>query len=738
MSERSGDVRTADITRSGVLDSDQHGGPDRHSSDLRSVHRPGSIVVSELWGTTYDGLDDAVAHLVIDVVDELRRDAPSSDLQIEWVVGARDRRVRLLRVSETWRIVLITLPARTILVAVLPHTEAYAYATDLVLRVNDVTGAAEVVHVGRLAEAMHRAAAAVDWSAPPVMPTTVSPDDLVRLGVPRDVANGVVAVTDERSLFDLAAALPRAGGEAVLDLHAGLDVGEVWAVGVDRPRGTEPAPPSPDSDVVAALTRPQSRPCFTSVDDEQSNELQAVLKGASAAWQVWLHPAQRRLASHVGWTGPSRVTGVAGTGKTVTALHRARHLARHDPDGRTLFVTHTPYLARTVRTRLAELAGAGPTHRIDVRTVDEVAAHVLRSHPAGRALVEDRQLVADAEMAELWTVVAAGTPWPVEFLRAEWSLVVLAQLAFDEGSYLSASRSGRGRALTRAQRASLWEVFDRFGSLQRVEGVATVVQQAAEAAALLGIDETVRGEVGYDHAVIDEAEQWHPAHWRLLRALVPAGPDDLFIVGDPHQRIDADPVPLSRFGIETRGRSRRLTVNHRTSREILKWCLHVIDPDVDDLDGGTESQVGVRSRFDGPEPSVAACLTRVDENQKLVSRVRSWLDGGTPAGEIAVLVREPRQVAEATEALATGGVGSVHVMTVRRAKGMEFRAVALPYLGRAEFPVRSFGGDGDEGRADAERNLLYLAASRAREALHVSCTGRPSHLVSDPPSPAGG
>src|SRR5690606_20333066 len=111
----------------------------------------------------------------------------------------------------------------------------------------------------------------------------------------------------------------------------------------------------------------------------------------------------------------------------------------------------------------------------------------------------------------------------------------------------------------------------------------THTQAAAEAARLLDGS----GEARYRHAIVDEAQDLHAAHWRLLRALVPAGTDDLFIVGDAHQRIYGRPLVLSRYGIETRGRSRRLTVNYRTSREILTWCSAVMQgASVDDLEGG--------------------------------------------------------------------------------------------------------------------------------------------------------
>jgi len=711
-----------------------------------------SVVLSDLFGRSYDQLDGAVKGRVMDFVVKLQRDPTAKGLHLEPMSGARDRRVRTGRVSDFWRAVLIKLPddAGYILVAVKPHDEANVYATNLLVSVNEVTGAAEIVDVEQLATAIDRAvgASSAAVATPRVMPAAVRKKDLVGLGIADDVADRLLDVAEEDVLFEVAAALPRARGEAVLDLYAGLSPAEVWANLV----ADEPAVAVDTEDVTAALARPLSRLSFTALaGDDSLDELRAVLEGSLAAWRVWLHPLQRRLATHDGWNGPYKVTGGAGTGKTVTALHRARHLARRaEAGGTVLLTTFTRNLASTVRAQLVQLAGESVTDRVDVMNVDAVASRVLRSTETGRAMAERRRLVGDdaREVLDLWSVAVAGQNWPVDFLREEWSQVVLAQQLASEADYRTASRSGRGRRLSRPQRAEVWQIIERFAQMMRVEGLATYVQQVSEAAVVLASDETLRRDLGYAHAVIDEAQDLHPAHWRLLRALVEPGQDDLFIVGDAHQRIYGRAVPLSRYGIETRGRSRRLTVNYRTSRQILRWCLQVVDPDADDLDGDTESLAGARSLFVGPEPSVLGHPTAAEEGAALAARVRAWGEGGVAPNEIAVFVRDNRLVADVIQSLRAAAVPAmevdarsddagrpeaVRVMTMHRAKGLEFRAIALPHLGARDFPATFVRGLGDEERGireAVERNLLYVAASRAREMLHVSWSGPPSPILS--------
>src|SRR5699024_9909943 len=194
----------------------------------------------------------------------------------------------------------------------------------------------------------------------------------------------------------------------------------------------------------------------------------------------------------------------------------------------------------------------------------------------------------------------------------------------------------------------------------------------------------------------------HPAHWRLLRALVPAGTDDMFIVGDAHQRIYGKPIVLSRYGIETRGRSRRLTVNYRTSREILNWSLRVAyGQTADDLEGEDDSLAGARSEFSGPEPESNGFVSTAAERSGLVDKIRAWQEAGIRLSEIAVVTRLGNQVDELTDVLIDAGIPAmkvsrstdentsddeVRVMTMHRAKGLEYRAIALVGANNRDLP----------------------------------------------------
>lgn len=710
------------------------------------------VQMHEKFQGSYDKLDGSLKSRVLNFMVKVQQDPDATGLDFKQPKAAANKFVRTARVTDGYRAVLLDPggDSALYLVAVMKHDDAYDFAQNLTVQVNTKTGAAEVYDRVALGNAVEAATTTTHTDRAAFMPPTITVADLGRFGVDTEVAQRLVEVVNEQSFLSIAEALPNTQASAVLDLAFGKSPDDVWKDYALE----EPGPVDPE-DLEKALERPISRLNFTAAAGDNEAELRAVLEGDFARWRVWLHPLQRSLATHDGWNGPFRVTGGAGTGKTVTALHRARHLAKRleseGVDAKVLMTTFTRNLVRAIEEQLIELAGKEITQRVEVLNVDALARKVLAATDTGRTILAASTLVADDDnrVVQLWKTAAASAKgaWQPAFLADEWTLVVLGNAIEDEKSYLHVPRTGRSQRLSRPQRGDVWSVIERFQQLMRADGLITYTELAARAASSLQSDPRLAGRFGYRHAVIDEAQDLHPAHWRLLRALVAPGTDDLFIVGDAHQRIYGRPTPLSRYGIETRGRSRRLTINYRTSREILQWTLKVADPEVDDLDTESDTLQGSRSVFGGPEPETHSFGSVKEEDNGIAEVVAQWVGEGLPARDIAVFTYEKWHFDGIVAALKNAGISasevgadtaveklgdSVRVMTMHRAKGLEFRGVVLARLSDQDFPpafVRRKTGEGLERELKRIRSVLYVAGSRARERMAVTYVGTPSSML---------
>ena len=326
-------------------------------------------------------------------------------------------------------------------------------------------------------------------------------------------------------------------------------------------------------------------------------DLVALLNQPMARWRVFLHPSQRRVALKQSYSGPARVMGGAGTGKTVVLLHRARFLAERETGSarRILVTTFTRNLATDLSRSLADLAGAQVMDRVEVTTVDALAHRIIRENRGVQVNacrdVEELRLFEEA-------VRASGCDLVPEVVRQEWRQVILAQDLTTRDAYFTAPRPGRGVRVSRSDRAAIWKACEE---VQRLLGSRrTFLQLANEAAHILAVIPSPP----YNHILVDEAQDLHPAQWRLIRAAARVGPDDLFIAGDTHQRIYGNRITLGSLGIDVRGRSARLTLNYRTTHEILRWSLGILRGQAfDDLDDGSVTLAGYRSTMHGPAPT---------------------------------------------------------------------------------------------------------------------------------------
>ncbi|MDT0330019.1 UvrD-helicase domain-containing protein [Nocardiopsis lambiniae] len=654
--------------------------------------------------------------------------------------GRRSRSIFTFKVDNFYRGVVLAPESGDsyLLLKVLPHDPAYDWANKQEAGVNRLTGAVEIWD----AEGLERLTPDLEEQAAPTTPgqrlfAHVSDGDLTILGISAEVLRAARTVVDADALATLVPFLPEDQCEVLQYLAAGFGADEVWRdIVAHRPtRGA-------DTDLDTAIRNTPTRVKLVSGLDE----LEEILSQPFVAWRTFLHPAQRKVAYKASYPGSHQVTGGPGTGKTVVAMHRVKHLLSYlRPGERILLTTFTNTLAAALRTGIGQLVDDPRLlDRLEISTVNAQASKVLTEANDGRA----PRFLTDAQELDRWRRITTdrGLGWNAEFLQQEYRHVILAQRLDTLEEYLGASRTGRGSRLNAAQREQVWGTVTAF-----TEGL----DEDGKETHLRGCDLAARGLEGagplFRHIVVDEAQDLHPAQWRFLRAAVAPKPDDLFIAGDPHQRIYDAKVSLKALGINVVGRSQRLRRNYRSTQQILTWSQPLLaGGKVEALaDGGTESLAGYRSALQGPAPTAHAAADPNGEMDALVERVRDWIGSGIEPSSVAVAVRFGWVGRKAAVALADAGIETcglreadddtpgVRVGTMHSLKGLEFRCVAAVGVsdGAVPFPKAVTPAEVDElqHRTDlmAERCLLFVACTRARDHLYVSWHGAPSPFLAE-------
>jgi superfamily I DNA/RNA helicase len=666
----------------------------------------------------------------------------SKGIHLESYNGAKDPRARTIRIDSNHRGVVLDVGDDDlfILTHIGTHDEVDRWMLNNTFKVNEATGALEILNTVEIDAAV---AAAEPPAADDVALFAHRRDrDFVNLGVAADVIPILRAITTQEQLYGLIGILPERQADAVVALEGNDSVEVIYR---EIAGATQPGTVAADN-VAAAIETPASKAQFAVLSSE--DELQEMLAKPLAQWRTYLHPSQRDAAFR-DYSGPARITGGAGTGKTVVAIHRAAFLARQADRSTArpvLFTTFTKNLAQAIGRDVLELAGSDTAGRVDVVNVDALAVRIVRDEESTQPAIASTQ---DVDRVTQRVVDERGLQFSAQFIINEWEQVVLAQACHSRSDYFAASRAGRGIRLERRQRAEVWKAIEDIKRELAETGKRTFLQLAGDAEGYLA-GRTVKP---YRHVVVDEAQDLHEAQWRMLRAAVAPDSNDMFLVGDSHQRIYDRRSSLSKVGINIVGRSKKLRINYRTTHEILRFGLNVLgDAEFDDLDQGTDSHdfAGYHSFLHGPEPVVVGAKSTQAQYSALVDQVKSWLEGGVSDDDIAVCARSGPLLEGAAQALKAAGVltcplgpdeavgDGVRLGTMHRLKGLEFRCVAITDCDDDTVPARwdltPFVDDPVQRNHDLQRErcLLYVAATRARDGLWVGWSGKRSRFISDP------
>ena len=685
---------------------------------------------------------------VYEFMHKFRHNPENPGLNLKSLSG--DSRLMSARVNKDYRALLLHIAERDyLLVAVKHRAEVYDDLSRYAYRINRVTGGIEVVDLAPVGDSIVGRVVPPQTDVAPVQKPLFdeySDAQLLELGVSEPLLPQIRELTTEAELLELLDRAPQLTTDVLFALFDGTPYDEVLKQVTDPVRADEPVDPE---DFEAAVERPATQ---VTSDDEA---LQAIIGEAFERWQIFLHPTQRRLVEKK-YNGPARVGGGPGTGKTVVALHRVAYLARLLPPGTDkpiLLTTFNRNLAADLRTRLLALGGQELVARVDIVNIDRLASRVVTEAKAGGS----RRVVDDNRVPELWSEFLLETGesgWEAEFLAAEWAEVILGQVLHSRSEYFKARRPNRGRSLTRMERDRIWQLTERFTTWLDGRGIWTW-RQVAQRAAHLEMDRAATSSESsgsfyrprYRHVVVDEAQDLSAAHWKMLRAMVAPGPDDMFLAGDTHQRIYGNHVTLSSLGINIRGRSSRLTLSYRTTRQILADALQMMTGEVyDDLDGGEEDLAGYRSLLRGGRPVFRGAATWAQEQGLILDLLQNW--GNPTDGSVAICVPTRELATDVVRRLQTVGLPAVeigpdgpkqtdgiHVGTMHRFKGLEYQRMIIAAVSDGLVPRQMISRyrDTDPKRYQREyqrdRSLLFVAATRPRDELAVFWHGTPSPFL---------
>lgn len=658
---------------------------------------------------------------------DLQMNPANPGMKLHRIDRAKDPNFWSVRVSSDIRLIVHNTDTGMLLCYVDHHDKAYDWAERRKLETHPKTGAAQFVEIREIIKEVavpKYVAGEKQIPSKPFLFADAPESDLLSFGVPPEWL-GEVRKANEDNILELADHLPSEAAEALLDLATGV-----------KPQVPQPVPLGTDP-----FDHPDAQRRFRVMKNVE--ELARALEYPWEKWSVFLHPAQRQLVERE-YGGPARISGSAGTGKTIVALHRAVFLARANPDTRVLLTTFSDTLANALRTKLKRLISNEPRlgERIEVHAMNAIGRRLYELH-FGAVQIAPRQAVQ--QLVDEAARAVSDHKFSLHFLMTEWEQVVDAWQLESWEAYRNVKRLGRKTRLPEKQRVILWSIFDRVRAGLKERNLVTDAAMFSQLATKLEGNR----RPPFDYAVVDEAQDIAIFQLRFLAALASDRPNSLFFAGDLGQRIFQQPFSWKALGIDIRGRSHTLRINYRTSHQIRMQADRLLAPELSDVDGNTEERRGTISVFNGPRPIISILDTEQDEIETVGKRLQNLIKEGLLPHEIGVFVRSAAELDRARAAANNAGLalkvldehvdtisGHVSISTMHLAKGLEFRAVVVMACDDEVIPlqerIETVGDDADlEEVYNTERHLLYVACTRARDHLLVTSVAPASEFLDD-------
>lgn len=679
-------------------------------------------------------LPKKVQKKVVEFQDKFKKNPHGHAINLEPIAGFKDGNMRTARIGDDYRAIIGLLPNDDYcLLYVDHHDEAMQWARNKRFERNKMTGTIQVVPILTAAEP---ACADTPAESSQILPyAAYSDEQLLKIGVPENLLALVRGIRDLEDLDKNEDNLPADVFEHLFDLLDEKNIDQIIAEIEEGRNASDDA------------QNANNKSHFIEITGE--NELEKYLDGDFEKWQIFLHPTQRVLVES-DYKGSVKVTGGGGTGKTVAALHRLKRLSEGAPRKSVLYTTYTKALIRNVRQKIRNLHVNEDACVID--NIDGLLSEVASKYgikPKGWNVLDYIKVdYGKTKNQEIWEDIVDNnlTAFDADFLYQEYLDVIAYNNITDLKAYLRQPRRGRSKALSVKQRMEIWKLVEMYVAEKKE-------QHYFDRSELFNITANYLNNNGihpFAHIIADEIQDFSNPELRFLRALTPEGPNDLFMVGDPYQRIyNNRQINFSSVGINVRGkRSRRLKVNYRTTEEIKRQAVSVVKGCAyDNFDGEAEKLDGYVSLMHGPQPEYNVYPSPQEEQNAVLKFIKECHEGGISYKDIAIA--NPRRDGlrdfqsslhisgmpyKNLENSDSGDIDGIVLSTMHNMKGLEFKVVIITGINHNSFPSKPYNWNGMDKREQTnhmmnQRSLMYVAITRAMQKVLITGVGEKSELL---------
>ncbi len=656
---------------------------------------------------------------VRDFQKKFKENPKSAAINLEKIQDFKDSSLRTARIDDTYRAIIgVASDDIYCILWIDHHDEAMDWARNKRFDWNSYTNSFQVTTVA-IVDTKEAAPA-------PEIPTAFSKysdDQLLRIGVPTHQLSIVKGIRDLDDLENVESQLSSDVFENLFYLME--DGASIDSIITEIEAGKEES----------GNTSINNKRNFIEITDDE--ELEHVIRDGAEKWEIFLHPSQRLLVEK-DYPGSMKVTGGGGTGKTVAALHRLKKLAAETSSKKVLYTTFTKTLIKNISNRIKALGVK--TDNCDVINIDKLALDMARRYN----LISSKATVLDYGYSseELWENVVSDnlSSFDARFLQREYLDIIVYNNITTLDAYYRQSRIGRAIPVSRKQRAEIWSLVEQYVARKKDADQYDRNEVFNLVANYLN-ENRIRP---YSHVIADEIQDFSNPELRFLRALTEEGPNDLFLVGDPYQRIyNNRKIAFSQVGINVRGkRSKRLRVNYRTTEEIKRAAVNIVNGCAfDDFDGEVESLAGYVSLIHGDKPEYKVFGTKDEEMAAILSFIRMCRDNGIELKDMVIACDNRNAIKTIQDMLhrnnvpyfnlfsETGGsTNGVNLSTFHNMKGLEFKVVILSDVSKATFPRITY--DYNEMDPVEKRNylmnqkaLMYVAITRAMQKVLITGCG---------------